>query len=109
MLNNKYIEIAKRKGVFDKVEKLKAELLQIPYVTEVDFDLDGLIDNINQCIFLPKYDIPTNIISYYEIKAQTLTSILKVAKDNGLRRTEDAIEDYGQHYYIVTNCKSWLK
>ena len=99
---------AKNFKIVDKCEKLENELLQIKRVTEVEFDLDGFYDNIHQVIILTKYDIPVTLDNYYEVRRQLLKAVIKVAANNELTRTEDRIEDYGQHFYFVFRCsKNW--
>ncbi len=44
---------------------------------------------------------------YFEKRKKALESILKVSEDAGLSRTSDAIEDMGEHYYIVTSARKW--
>ena len=61
---------------------------------------DGFWDNIPSVIFLPKYSISGE--NYFQRRRKLLNSILKTAAGLGLNRTEDRIEDYGQHFYIVT-------
>ena len=95
-------------NIIDKVEKLEKELLEIEGVTEVDFDLDGFYDDMHQVIFLTKYDIPVASENYFELRKKLINDVIKVANDNGLRRTEDRIEDYGEHFYFIMKCwKEW--
>lgn len=89
-------------GITARVEKLQRELLQIEGVTDVDFDLSGFLDDIPYVIFLPKYDIDVRLDDYFERRHTLLREALRVAAENGMTRTEDRIEDYGQHFYIVT-------
>lgn len=103
-----YMQIAERFGVDDKIRKLRSELLEIPHVTEVDFDLNGFIDDIHQVIFLLKYDIPVGLEDYFNERKMLVDSALQTAQQNGLSRTGDRIEDYGEHFYFVTKCDgSW--
>jgi hypothetical protein len=94
-------------GIMDKCEKLEKELLQIDGITEVKFDLDGFWSGIYQVIILTKYDIPVSLENY-EVRKSVINQVIKVAKGNSLKRTEDAIEDYGEHFYFVFRCmKEW--
>lgn len=95
-------------NIIDKVEKLEKELLEIEGVTEVEFDLDGFYDDMYQVIFLTKYYIPVASENYFELRKQLINDVIRVANNNGLRRTEDRIEDYGEHFYFVMKYgKGW--
>ena len=103
-------ETARLFGVSDKIEKLEEDLLKIPHVTKVEFDLDGFLNDINQVIFVLKYDIPADTTNYFGERSKLIESALEAAGQNGLSRTEDAIEDYGEHFYFVTKCDdTWKK
>lgn len=93
-------------GITARVEKLQRELLKIEGVTDVDFDLSGFLDDIPYVIFLPKYDIDVRLDDYFERRHTLLREALRVAAENGMTRTDDRIEDYGQHFYIVTRLAS---
>lgn len=103
MLNERNRRTAEHHGILPLVEKLQADLLAIEGVEDVDFDLDGFWDNIPYVIFLPKYKITGD--DYFKRRRVLLTKILYEAESNGLFRTGDCIEDYGQHYYIVTELR----
>ena len=100
MLKDRQKKIAEQFGILPLVEKLQADLIALDGVEDVDFDLDGFLDNIPYVIFLPKYNITGD--DYFTRRRVLLTKILQEAENNGLFRTEDSIEDYGQHFYIVT-------
>lgn len=103
-----YMIIAEKFGIDDKIRKLKSDLLNIPHVTEVDFDLNGFNDCLNQVIFLLKYDIPVESKNYFGERKSLIDRALQTAQQNGLSRTGDSIEDYGEHFYFVTKCDgSW--
>lgn len=103
-MKERTIKTAKNFSILDRVEKLEKELLEVDGVTEVDFDLDGFYDDITNIIFLTKYDIPVRLENYYEVRKQMVNNILEVASKNGLKRTGDRIEDYGEWFYFVTSC-----
>lgn len=95
-------------GIMDKCKKLEKELLQIEGITEIEFDLDGLWSNIYQVIILVKYDIPASLDNYYETRKFVIDQVIEIAEGNFLSRTEDRIEDYGEHFYFVFKCmKEW--
>lgn len=103
-----YKETAKAFNIADKIEKLEKELLQIPDVINVEWDLTGFYSGIYQVIFLLKYNITAEREDYWEARKNLITNAIKVINDNELYKTEDRIEDYGQHFYFVAGCKaSW--
>lgn len=93
---------AERFFIVDRVERLEHELLAIDGVSDVDFDLDGFYDNLNQVIFLTKYNVYGTDWDYH--KRRIISDVLTVADKNGLKRSGDAIEDYGEHFYFVFHC-----
>ena len=100
---------AERFNILEKVQKLESELLEIDGVIEVEFDLDGFYDSMHQVIFLTKYSIPVNLENYFEKRKELTSNVIEVSKQNGLIRTEDRIEDYGEHFYFVMrHDKSWI-
>lgn len=103
MLNERNRKTAETYGILPLVEKLQARLLALEGVEDVDFDLDGFWDNIPYVIFLPKYNITGD--AYYKRRRVLLTKILYEAENIGLFRTGDSIEDYGEHFYIVTELR----
>ncbi|WP_346938121.1 hypothetical protein [uncultured Clostridium sp.] len=108
-MKEKQIKIAEEFNIIEKIKKLESDLLQVKGVLNVEFDLCGFYDNLNQVIFLTKYNI-TNDENYFEERKNLINNVLKVAQNNGLKRTEDSIEDYGEHFYFVTRCsKEWIE
>lgn len=106
MLNERDLRTADLYGFTERVTKLQRELLQIEGVTDVEFDLTGFLSSIPYVIFLPRYDgIPVSLPDYYERRRALLDAAIRVAAENGMTRTEDRIEDYGAHFYIVTRMK----
>ena len=103
-MKERTLNTAKRFLILDRVKIFERQLLEIDGVAEVDFDLNGFYDGLNQVIFLTKYDIPVALKNYHEVRKQLINDVLKVAKTNGLNRTEDRIEDYGEWLYFVTSC-----
>lgn len=108
-MKERQYKIAKEFNIINKVEKLENELLKIENVTKIDFDLCGFYDDMNQVIFVAGYDIP-NDENYFKNRKKLINDIVVAAQENGLKRTEDSIEDYGSSYYFVFKCsKDWLK
>lgn len=103
MLSERNRKTAEQHGILPLVEKLQADLLGLDGVEDVDFDLDGYYDNIPYVILLPKYNIAGD--DYLKRRRILLTEILQEAEINGLFRTGDSIEDYGEHFYIVTELR----
>lgn len=106
MLREHERETAEHFGILDSIEKLRSDLMDIDGVIDVDFDLDGFWSGIHQVIFLTKYLLPLD--GYYTARKDIVHNILKCARHHGLTRTEDKIEDYGNHLYFVTDCP-WIK
>lgn len=100
MLTGRHKRTAEKHGILDLMETLQKRLLALDYIDDVEFDLDGFCDSIPYVIFLPRYNIPWE--SYYQHRRELLRNLLKIASDLGLKKTDDRIEDYGQHFYIVT-------
>lgn len=95
------IETAQRFGIYEKIQKIESDLLGIQFVEDVEFDLSGFYDNMNQVIILTKYDIPVRSEAYFQNRRDLLCAVVAKAKEHGLARTADRIEDYGQHLYFV--------
>lgn len=110
-MNKQNTKIANMYNITEKIEKLEKDMFLIPHVINVDFDLNGFLDNMHQVIIIIgyKYDI-TDMKSYATKMRDLKTNIINTAKKHGLTRTEDTLEDYGTHLYIVFNHdKTWLK
>lgn len=106
MLDERQRKTAEQFGLSAKIEKLQSDLLKIEYIEDVDFDLSGFYDNINEVIFLTKYNIPVSAENYYKLLLRTIKEILRTAYENNLKQTEDRIEDYGEWLYFVTEYKT---
>lgn len=107
-MKERTIKTAERFGISEKLQAFESELRTIQGVSDVEFDIDGFYDNIRYVIFLVKYDIPAAIEDYYQRRRELVANCLRIASDNDLSRTEDRIEDYGQHFYFVTRCgETW--
>ena len=107
-MNENEIKIAESFNILDKCQKLEKDFLRLSRITKVEFDLNGLYDNIYhdniyQVIILVKYEIPME----FRIRTNLLKKVLEIAQNNQLIRTDDSIEDYGEYFYIVFDCSSW--
>ena len=100
-MKDRVLKTAERFGITKRIESITADLLAIPYVTDVDFDLDGFYDDLNEVIILPRYDIPIQSETYCKDLSNVAMSVIEAAKAHGLARTLDKIEDYGRDLYIV--------
>lgn len=109
-MRDKEFKIAEKFNILDKVQKIEKELLAVNGVTGIDFDLDGFYDNMCQVIFVAKYDISASLDNYFEVRKQLIKEVIKVAANNGLTRTGDKIEDYGENFYFVfKHDNTWKK
>lgn len=97
-------EIAKEFGILDRCKNLETQLLNIPGCFEVDMDLDGLYDHMNQIILLIGYDIDVRREDYFEAMAEFKREIINVLRIHKLYPSGEDIEDYGKHLYFVRRC-----
>lgn len=107
MIDSAYI--AKKYGISDRMHQLKTSLLSIKGVVDVQFDLNGYLDNIYQVIVIAKYSIEylSDLGAYYKAHGRIQKELVNKARALNLTRSEDAIEDYGEHFYIVFSSKKW--
>lgn len=101
-MRERTIHAASHLGLLEKLQMLESSILQIPGIPEVDFDIDGFWDNIPEVVIVPRYSIPAADPEYYTKRRALLVSILQAAAAHDLTRTEDLVEDMGEHFYIVT-------
>ena len=78
-MNENEIKIAERFNILDKCQKLEKDFLQLSRITKVEFDLNGLYDNIYQVIILVKYEIPMELgpKKYFRIRTNILKKVLE--------------------------------
>lgn len=108
MKDNRQKETARRFGILARCEALESDLLKIPGVVDIDFDLDGFFDNMHQVIVLVKYDIDISRPDYFDARLELLKSCTMAMLLRGLTPSGDQIEDYGEHFYFVRQCsKAW--
>lgn len=97
-----------RNLVGDLMQDLERDLLCIEGVTEVSFDEFAF--ELGQLILLTKYNIPLSLPNYYETRDAMVKKILHTANQHQLIKTQDCIEDYGEHLYFVFDCHGvWLE
>ena len=113
MIRDRHRKTAIKFGILEQCEAFEKDLLTIPHCVGVEFDLDGFYDNLNQVIFLTKYDIPVSLEDYFAVRKKFKIDVLQVAAKYGLKPSGDTIEDYGEHFYFVTefssNNEDWRK
>lgn len=100
-MKQEIIKTAKHFGIYEKLQSLETDLLKIPNVKNIDFDLNGLYDNIHQIIFLAEYDIVRKGATYYTEQQKLVRDIEQTATTHHLYATGDSIEDYGTSLYFV--------
>lgn len=108
-MNDNNYKTAQRFHILERLNKLETDLMEIIGVVSVEFDLDGFYDDLNQVIFLTKYDIPVSDKTYFVKRKALKDAIIETANRNGLVRTEDKVEDYGEHFYFVFDSSNWNK
>ena len=92
---------AARFGITEQCAALERDLLTIPGVAAVEFDLDGFYDHMEQVILLVKFDIPAANRNYFRDLGTLRQGVIDTAARHGLTRTPDTIENYGEHLYFV--------
>lgn len=99
---------AARFGISEQCAALERDLLTLPGAVGVEFDLDGFYDNLRQVIFLVKFDIPAANKNYFRDLRALRQGVIATAARHGLTRTQDAIENYGEHlYFVFHHDKTW--
>ena len=113
-MRERVIETAKRFGILEWCRAFEKGLLKIedvvPDISDdgIPFDLDGFSSGIFQVIIVPRYDIRASRDDYWEARKQVKERVIALAEKYDLHRTEDRIEDYGEHFYFVFHCgESW--
>ena len=108
------IKTAELVGIAERCKAFENDLLKIKDIVPgelddgVSFDLDSFLDGIFQVIIVPQYDIRADRTDYWEARKQLKKSVITLAEKYDLYRTEDPVEDYGEHFYFVFRCgESW--
>ena len=99
-MRERTIKAAQHHGILERLQQLEAALMKLTYVKDVDFDVDNY-DEIPQVILVPHYDVPVSEPRYYSLRQNTLCNILVTCSQFDLWPSGDAIEDMGEHWYIV--------
>lgn len=114
-MREKERKIAEQFGILERCESFEADLRQVKDIVPdksddgIPFDLDGLLNGIRQVIIVPQYDIRADREDYWEARKALRKSVIALAKKYDLHRTEDRVEDYGEHFYFVFHCgKTWF-
>ena len=105
---------AEQFGILERCKAFEEELLKIKDIVPdksddgIPFDLDGFLSDMYYVIIVPRYDIRADRDDYWEARKQLRKSVVALAEKYDLHRTEDCIEDHGEHFYFVFRCgKSW--
>lgn len=96
-------EAAKRFGVLELIDALKADLLLCKFVKDVKFGFSGFYDDMGKLLVMTEYDITPSSPSYYPDRHDLIEEVLHVAEKHGLARTNDLIVDHGTHFNFVFN------
>lgn len=115
-MRDRDINIAKQFGILERCKAFESDLLKIKDIVPgksddgIPFDLSGFLDDILYVIIVPKYSIRANRDDYWEARNQLKQNVIALAEKYDLHRTEDRIEDYGEHFYFVFRCgATWQK
>lgn len=93
--------------ILDRIQAFEDDLMKLSGITNVEFDIRDYGD-LHQIIFLPRYNIDVASEDYYSIRRNLLSGIINTCMAHDLKSSGDAIEDYGESWYIVRSCgKSW--
>ena len=104
------IETATRFGFLDWLRSYDEELMKIPDIEKVEYDLDGFFSDIYQVVCIVKYDIGLLRDDYWDARSKLKQSVMNTASSFNLYKTVDKIEDMGQHFYFVFGCtEKWKK
>ena len=107
MYDKRTEEQAIRFGILRRMQRLEDDLLKIPDIVRVEFDISDY-PSIPYIIIIPKYDIRADRDDYYEARDRQKDAIRSVCHEHDLHPTGDAWEDMGEHWYIVRRCgSSW--
>lgn len=107
-------KIAEQFGILERCKAFEEELLKIMDIVPdtsddgIPFDLNGFLSSIGYVIIVPQYDIQADRDDYWEARKQLRESVVALAEKYDLHRTNDRIEDYGEHFYFVFRCgETW--
>jgi len=92
-MNSRTAATAARFGITEQCAALERDLLDIPCAVEVEFDLDGFYDHLQQVIAANR--------DYFRDLRALRQGVIDTAAHHGLTRTPDTIQNYGEHLYFV--------
>ena len=100
-MTEREIKTAKHFNCLALTENIERELLKLPDVVGVEFDLNGM--EYDQFIILTKYDIPGSAptLDYFRRRRELVNNVINLMSRKGFHKTEDRVEDYGEHFYFV--------
>lgn len=110
-MDERTLKTAEQFNILNKLQEFEKDLLKIEGVSDIQFDVDGFYDDIYYVILIPKYSIPVElpVNDYFAARREQLNEIFKCCLQHGLKPTEDRVEDYGEHWYIVRKCDATWK
>ena len=107
MFDKRAEELAIRFGIFKRMQWLEDDLMEIPDIVHVEFDISDYPD-IPYIILVPKYDIRVDRDDYFEARDRQKERIRAVCSEHDLHATGDRWEDMGEHWYVVRRAgQSW--
>lgn len=104
--------IAKKYGLTPYLNKLTHDLMNLQYVTKVDYDLYGYYNGIYAPVTLVSYDIDVtdeefSVTNYMKAEEKLVKQILDVMKSNGVNVELEEFEDNDTYFYIVAYSTNW--
>jgi hypothetical protein len=93
----------------ERLKELEKKLLQIDYVSKVEFDLLKLERGIGKFDCFVEYNLPFTTGAYFFEKQHMIEDIFRTASQYGLQREGEPMDVSGDHLYFTFVCeKDWL-
>ena len=108
VLEENTYRLAKQFNIIHRISTFKDYLDSIEGISEVSFDLSGLLVNIKEVIVTCRWAVPSDV-SYYTARSALKTDVIEAAKENHLVQTQDRFEDQGYHFFVVFDLSEWMK
>ena len=104
--------IAKKYGLTPYLNKLTHDLMNLQYVTKVDYDLYGYYNGIYAPVTLVSFDIDVtdeefSAVNYINAEEKLIKQVLDVMKSNGVNVELEEFEDNDTYFYIVAYSTNW--
>ncbi len=114
-MQSRELRMAEQFGILERCRSFEKELLQIRDIIPdkfhdgIPFDLSCFTSYIPHVIIVPQYDISPDRDDYWDARNCLKRSVVELAEKYDLHRTNDRIEDYGEHFYFVFRCgQTWI-